>query len=130
MRSAIHFRCQSGVGQPISNFLSDVGTISESCMCMGDAPPQVEATRAGKMLGTLAMSFENITDFEGVLVQGKVAQEGEATPAASQCTGNMSHLPAAVMHRIRGLSAESFFGHVYLAGWPVPSLSISVTALQ
>ncbi len=48
---------------------------------MADASLQVEATRAGKMLGTLVMSFENITQFGGVLVQGKVAQEGEATSA-------------------------------------------------
>lgn len=88
------------MGYSISDSLDNIGASSESCMCMGDVSPQVEATRAGKMLGTLAMSFENITDFEGVLVQGKVAQEGEATPTASLCIGNMSHLPATVMHRI------------------------------
>ena len=65
---------------------------------MADGSLQVEATRAGKMLGTLAMSFENITDFDGVLVQGKVAQEGEATPAAGLCIRNMCRLPAALPH--------------------------------
>ncbi|CAL5221709.1 g3950 [Coccomyxa viridis] len=50
----------------------DLKTVKSSLERAGH---KVEATRAGKMLGTLAMSFENITDFEGVLVQGKVAQE-------------------------------------------------------
>lgn len=72
--------------------------------CMLDASLQVEATRAEKMLGTFAMSFENITQHDGVLVQGKTAQEGEAT---SSCPDpcDQRHLPSALTHLI-GLSQK------------------------
>ena len=62
-----------------------VGDGCKKCMRMVDASLQVEAARAAKLLGSLAMSFENITDYDGVLVQGKLAQEGEATSSASPC---------------------------------------------
>ena len=39
------------------------------------------AIEVGRMLGTAAQPFTNITAYDGVLVQGTVAEEGEVSSA-------------------------------------------------
>ena len=121
-------------------------------MSVNEASLQVEAARAGKMLGTVAMSFENITQYDGVLVQGKVAQEGEAisaaapyvivAPVSSALSTNISGWAAqqsifpgpasgnAESGMVSGPPADSSLGRLYPIGWSLPSISLSLHGIS
>ena len=92
--------------------------VIESCMCcmrMTEASTQVDTAAVGKLLGTFADFFENITQYDGVLVQGRVAQEGEAISAAGRTLIGAA-LRTCTQHSPlwAGLSSSS------LTNWPVP----------
>ena len=76
------------------------------CMRLIEPSVQVDSTTVGKQHGTFADFFANITRYDGVLVQGRMAQEGEDIPAAGQTLMNESlAMRICTLHPLFGLSS-------------------------